>query len=196
MMRWNFLITCMIIIFNLCLLLLCPYYFWLPLIYISWINFLNPIVFRLMIIVVKTILTFYWSVLLSFCVFVCQGSWSLVTSRVFINDDSERNEASVIEVWGDFNSPFFRIYLTLPSEPEGSIPSCCLPCHSLGLCSFLEIGTIIKIEMKMISSHSTLFFLTPYLMQEIVRLAYSCSSRNAERQLTMTFQYSSRHTQL
>nr|POE89131.1 hypothetical protein CFP56_70462 [Quercus suber] len=33
-----------------------------------------------------------------------------------------------------------RIYLTLPSEPEGSIPPCCLPCHSLGLCSFLEIG--------------------------------------------------------
>ncbi|KAF3965909.1 hypothetical protein CMV_009939 [Castanea mollissima] len=33
-----------------------------------------------------------------------------------------------------------RIYLTLPSEPEGSIPPCCLLCHSLGLCSFLEIG--------------------------------------------------------
>ncbi|KAF3947099.1 hypothetical protein CMV_026723 [Castanea mollissima] len=32
------------------------------------------------------------------------------------------------------------IYLTLPSEPKGSIPSCYLPCHSLGLCSFLEIG--------------------------------------------------------
>ena len=142
-MRWNSLITCMIFIFNLCLLLLCPYYFWLPLIYISWINFLNPIVFRLMIIVVKTILTFYWLVLLNFCVFMCQGSWSLVTSRVFINDDSEGYEASIIEVWVDLNSPFFRIYLTLPLEPEGSIPPCCLRCYSLGLCSFLEIDTII-----------------------------------------------------
>ena len=141
-MRWNSLITCMIIIFNLCLLLLCPYYFWLLFIFISWINFLNLIVFRLMIIVVKTIVTFYWLVLLNFCVFVCQGSWSLVTSRVFINDDSEGYEASVIEVWVDFNSPFFKIYLALPLEPEGSIPPYCLPCHSLGLCSFLEIRSL------------------------------------------------------
>ena len=156
-MRWNSLITCMIIIFNLFLLLLCPYYFWLPLIFISWINFLTPFIFRLMIIVVKTILTFYWLVLLNFYMFVCQGSWSLVTSRVFINDDSKGCEAFVIEVWVDFNSPCFKIYLTLPLEPDGSIPPCCLPCHPLGCVLSLRYDHY-KVEMKMISSHSTWFF--------------------------------------
>ena len=156
-MRWNSLITCMIIIFNLFLLLLCPYYFWLPLIFISWINFLTPFVFRLMIIVVKTILTFYWLVLLNFYMFVCQGSWSLVTSTVFINDDSKGCEAFVIEVWVDFNSPCFKIYSTVPLEPDGSIPPCCLPCHSLGCVLSLRYDHY-KVEMKMISSHSTWFF--------------------------------------
>ena len=111
--------------------------------FIATLSLLFLVTLNIYILVVKTILTFYWLVLLNFCVFMCQGSWSLVTSRVFINDDSEEYEASVIEVWVDFNSPFFKIYLTLPLESEGSIPPCYLPCHSLGLCSFLEMDTII-----------------------------------------------------
>ena len=136
----------------------------------------------------KTILAFYWLVLLNFCVFVCQGSWILDTSGGFLNDDSEREEGSKASV----NSPFCSISLTIALEPEGSVPL--LPL--LGFVLYPWDGNDhYKIEMEKIANHCTWFLIKPCFMQEVRRCGLTIAVVGYWTQLMMKFQYS-RCTQL
>ena len=123
------------------------YHFWLALIFLSWINFLNPIVFRLMIIVVKNILAFYWLVLLNFCVFVLgimnfRYKWSFFEWYI----ESWDLKPLLTLLFLGF------LWLLLQNQKDQT-----LPCH-LGFVLYPWDGNDhYKIEMEIIASHSTWF---------------------------------------
>lgn len=102
-----------------------------------------------MIIVVETILAFYWLVLLNFPVFVCQGSWILATSKTFwkmIMLREKRDIKPLLLKFGDtLTLPFVGFLWLLPKNPELSICPSYLPSHSSGLCSFLLSNIFIVI---------------------------------------------------
>ena len=137
----------------------------------------------------KTILAFYWLVFLNFCVFVCQGSWILDISGGFLNDDGEREEGSKASI----NSPFCSISLTIASQLEGSLPL--LPLLWFVLYPW-DGNDHYKIEMEKIASHCMRFLIKPCFMQEIRSCGLIVAVVGYRTQLMMTFQYSSRRTQL